>query len=259
MTARDTRILNTANPGKQRGGKTVYGAVVGILMLETRFPRIPGDMGNAFTWPFPVLYKQVKGASPDRVVRHQAEGLEDAFIEAARELVATGADGLTTTCGFLSLFQETLTEAVQVPVASSSLMQVPMAQAMLPPGKRVGVITIDKASLTPAHLKAANVPLDTPVVGTDNGREFNRVILDDEAGFDRDLAELDLLDAAAALMDNHADIGAIVLECTNMMPYAAAIRRRYGVPVFSIFTFVQWFQAGLLPPRFDPLLADPRW
>ena len=85
------------------GGKALYGARVGILMLEARFPRIPGDMGNALTWPFPVLYKVVPGASPARVVFEKAEGLLDRFLDAAAELVRLGADGITTTCGFLSL------------------------------------------------------------------------------------------------------------------------------------------------------------
>ena len=88
------------------GGKSVYGASVGVLMLEARFPRIPGDMGNAATWPFPVRYKVVRGASPDRVVRRRAEGLLPAFIAAGRELVEDGCDGIATYCGFLSLFQE---------------------------------------------------------------------------------------------------------------------------------------------------------
>ena len=91
-------------PRIAHGGRAVYGARLGILMLEARFPRIPGDMGNAETWPFPVLYRVVRGASPDRVVVRGAEGLLDAFIEAARELVAIGADGITTNCGFLSVF-----------------------------------------------------------------------------------------------------------------------------------------------------------
>jgi hypothetical protein len=82
------------------GGKSLYGAKVGILMLETRFPRIPGDMGNAETWPFPVLYKVVPGVSPRRVVCNKAEGLLDEFLAAAGELVRLGADGITTTCGF---------------------------------------------------------------------------------------------------------------------------------------------------------------
>jgi len=122
------------------GGKAVYGARLGILMLEARFPRIPGDMGHAGTWPFPVLYKVVKGASPQRVVAERAEGLLPNFVEAAKELESLGADGITTNCGFLSLYQNELATAVTVPVATSSLMQVPMIQSTLPGGKRVGVI-----------------------------------------------------------------------------------------------------------------------
>ena len=49
-----------------RGGKSIYGAPLGILMLEARFPRIPGDMGNGATWPFPVLFRVVRGASPEK-------------------------------------------------------------------------------------------------------------------------------------------------------------------------------------------------
>ena len=149
-------------------------------MLDTVFPRIPGDFGNAVTWPFPVLYRVVRGASPDRVVRHRAEGLLDAFIDTGKALVADGADGLSTTCGFLSLFQEELAQAVNVPVASSSLMQVPLVQKLLPPDQQVGVITISRESLTAEHLLAAGAPQDTPIVGTENGREFTRVILEDE-------------------------------------------------------------------------------
>ena len=54
----------------QYGGKPIFGATLGILMLEARFPRIRGDIGNATTWPFPVQFRVVKGASPDKIVRH---------------------------------------------------------------------------------------------------------------------------------------------------------------------------------------------
>ncbi len=121
-----------------RGGKSTFGASVGILMLEASFPRIPGDMGNALTWEFPVHYRVVRGASPDKVVRNNASGLLHKFIDAAKDLVATGADGITTNCGFLALFQEELKNAVPVPVVTSSLMQVGMVNAMLPAGKRAG-------------------------------------------------------------------------------------------------------------------------
>lgn len=234
------------------GGKTVYGAAVGILMLETRFPRIPGDVGNAGTWPFPVLYKVVRGATPDLVVRRGAEGLAGNFIDAARELVADGADGITTTCGFLALFQDQLAAAVGVPIATSSLMQVPMVQGLLPPDQRVGILTISKASLTPELLKACSIPMDTPIAGTDEGREFSRAILDDELTLDIDLARADLIDAGNQLIEDFPETGAIVLECTNMVPYAADLRQALGLPIFSIYSFVTWFQAGLRPRIFDP-------
>ncbi len=104
------------------GGKAVYGAPLGILTLEARFPRIQGDMGNALTWPFPVLYRVSAGASPDLVVCHGAQGLLDDFIEAARDLVDLGAEAITTNCGFLSIYQTALANAVGVPVATSSMI-----------------------------------------------------------------------------------------------------------------------------------------
>ncbi|MEY8842633.1 aspartate/glutamate racemase family protein [Cribrihabitans sp. XS_ASV171] len=235
---------------KAKGGKAIYGTSVGILMLEARFPRIPGDMGHAMSWDFPVHYKIVRGASPDRVVRRNAEGLLPDFIAAARELVSDGVDGITTNCGFLSVFQSEIASAVDVPVATSSLMQVGMVNALLPAGKRAGILTISASTLTPAHLTGANVPLDTPIGTTEGGQEFTRAILGNEMELDVLAAEVDNVEAARALIAAHPEIGAIVLECTNMVPYASAIQVATGVPVFSIHNFVSWFQAGLSPRGF---------
>jgi len=239
------------------GGKAVYGARLGILMLEARFPRIPGDMGNAGTWPFPVLYKVVPGASPDRVVRRHADGLLEAFKEAAGELVRQGADGITTNCGFLSLFQPELAAHCGVPVATSSLMQATFIQSLLPPGQRVGIITVNAATLTPEHLARANVPPDTPVVGTEGGREFTRVLLEDEPRLDAAAAEQDILDTGHTLLARHPEVGAILLECTNMGPYSRALRRATGRPVFDIVSFMTWFHAGLQPRDFGPPGSGP--
>jgi len=145
---------------------------LGILMLETRFPRLLGDVGHPDTWPFPVRFATVAAATPDRVVqREPAAGLLEPFVAAARGLVDEGAVAITTSCGFLSLFQAELAAAVPVPVATSSLAQVLWVQALLP-DRQVGVITIDAGRLTPAHLTAAGAPAGTPVVGTEGGREL---------------------------------------------------------------------------------------
>lgn len=237
---------------KVTGGKAVYGASVGILMLDAHFPRIPGDMGNAATWPFPVHYRVVRTASPDRVVRQGAKGLRDAFIDAARDLVADGVDGITTNCGFLSLFQPELAQAVPVPVATSSLMQVAMVNRLLAPDRRAGVLTISGSTLTADHLAAAGVPPDTPIGSTEGGAEFTRAILGNEPELDVELARQDNVAAALAMTAAHPELGAIVLECTNMGPYAADIAKATGLPVFSIVNFITWFQAGLVPRRFHP-------
>ena len=203
------------------GGKTLYGASVGILMLETRFPRIPGDMGNAATWPFPVLYKVVPGASPRRVVRDKAEGLLDELLAVAEELVRLGADGITTTCGFLSLYQRDIAAHVGVPVATSSLMQIPFIERVLPPSKRVGILTVSAASLTADHLRAAGADPATPVVGTDGGSEFSRVMLNDEERLDVAAAERDILAAGDELVASHDGIGGAL-----RMHQHGALRRR---------------------------------
>lgn len=241
-------------PRLARGGKAIYGAPLGILMLEARFPRIPGDMGNAATWPFPVLYRVVKGATPEKVVLKGAAGLLPDFIEAAKELVRLGAEAITTNCGFLSLFQKELAAAVEVPVATSSLMQVPWVQATLPPGQRVGLVTVSGSTLSPAHLEAAGVPLDTPVIGTESGREFFRVLIKAEKNdMDIALAQQDVVAAGMELVAKHPDIGAIVLECTNMPPYAAALQAAVGRPVYDIYSMVTWFHAGLRPRIHQPV------
>lgn len=242
----------------QMGGKTVYGASLGILMLETRFPRIHGDIGNAQTWPFPVHYRVVPGATPERIVCGDARLSTDAFVEAARDLVRMGCDGITTNCGFLSLIQAELAQRIDVPVATSALMQAPSIQAALPSGRRLGILTISRATLTDAHLAAAGVPLETPIVGTEGGREFTAKILGDAEDLDVAACREDLLDAARDLVTQHDKIGAILLECTNMVPFAADIRRATGLPVFSIYTLVTWFQAALLPRRFNCECDDPR-
>ncbi len=236
-----------------KGGKAIYGAPLGILMLEAKFPRIPGDMGNATTWPFPVLYRVVRGASPERVVLDGATGLLDAFLEAASDLVAQGAEAITTNCGFLAIFQRELAAHVRVPVATSALLQYTWIKSTLPPGQRVGIITVSKSSLTPRHLEAANIPPDTPIVGTETGQEFFRVLIKaEQQDMNIRLAAQDILAAGRELVSMEPDIGAILLECTNMPPYAFALRETLGLPVYDIYSLITWLHAGLRPRQFGP-------
>jgi Asp/Glu/hydantoin racemase len=236
-----------------RGGQNTFGFSVGILMLDTRFPRIPGDMGNATTFPFPVRYHRVTGAEPDLVVRRGAEGLLDAFVDGARALEREGVGAITTNCGFLVKFQRQMAAAVTVPVFTSSLLLVPLVHRMIGPGKRVGVMTVDAPSLTPEHLAGAGIGADIPlaVIGMETEKEFTRVMLDNELELDVDAARDEHRTIARRLVREHPDIGAIVLECTNMPPYADDIRRETGLAVFDITSLVRMahdaIAAGLAP------------
>ena len=234
--------------GRVRGGFNQYGFTVGILMLDTRFPRIPGDMGNATTFPFPVRYHRVSGADPDLVVRRGAEGLLPAFVAGAQALEREGVGAITTNCGFLIKYQDQLARAVRVPVFTSSLLLVPLVYRTLPAGQRIGLMTVNASTLTPAHLTAAGIGPEVPlaVVGMETEKEFTRALLDNELELDVDLAREEHIRVARRLMAAHPDIGAIVLECTNMPPYTADIQRETGRPVFDVLSLVTMFHAALV-------------
>ncbi len=225
-------------------------ATIGILLLDTKFPRVWGDGGNRDTFPFPVLVKRVQGATPFRVVDQQADGLLEPFVQGAHELVAAGADGITTTCGFLAIFQRELAARVPVPVAASSILQVPLADRLLPAGKRAGIITADATKFTPRHLAGAGLPPDTPVIGTEGGTTLTRVFTDKLTEYRFEDCEADLVNAGRALLAKHPEVGAFVLECTNMPPFAGALERALGLPTYDFYTLVSWFHAGLKPTRF---------
>jgi Asp/Glu/hydantoin racemase len=221
-------------------------------MLNTRFPRVVGDIGNPQTFAFPVRYRIVEQATVDQVVR--ADGLSaalvDGFVAAAHALAAEGVAGLTTSCGFVAICQAELARRCPLPMVASSLCQVPLVQAALPAGRRVGVITIDARKLTPAHFAAVGAPADTPFVGTEGGAELTRVIEQDLQELDPGRACRDVLDAGEALVAKAPEIGAIVLECTNMAPYARALAAHLGLPVFDILSLLEWWHRSLSPPRF---------
>lgn len=251
--------VQEARPGVVYGGRPLYGIPVGMLMLEARFPRIPGDNGNASTWPFPVLFKIVRNASPDIVVRRlAAEEWLQPFIDAAKELEASGVGLITTSCGFLVLFQKQLQEQLSVPILTSSLLQVPWVAAMLPPGKAVGVLTVEGRSLTERHLRAAGIPPELPlfIQGLEEmGGYFTGQILNGGQQLDVERCAREHEQAARLLVERHPEIGAIVLECTNMPPYAHRIQAATGLPVYDLTTMVGWAASGLLRRPFRGYLV----
>lgn len=230
--------------------RTYHGVSIGILMLETGFQRFNGDVGNARTWPFPVQYRILPGATPTRVTRPEGPDMLDAFKAAADELTDAGVDGITTTCGFLALYQNELARHCRVPVATSSLLQVPMAARILPRGRRPAIITFSAESLTPRHLEAAGADPSTPIYGMPPTSEFQRSIREGDACVPFATLQSEVL-AVAHKAAADPSVGALVLECTNLAPYSRDIGRGTGLPVFDIVTLVHWLHRSLSPERFS--------
>jgi len=220
------------------------------MMLDTHFPRVPGDIGNATTFPFPIVYRVIKGADSKRVVIEADPALIQPFIDAALELTAEGCKAITTSCGFLAIFQKEIAAAVPVPVATSSLMQVGMVSQMLKPGQIVGIITARAASLGEKHFRGVDIE-DVPkvVYGIDNTK-LGATFFEDLNHIDIELAEKEMLEVADKMLAEHPNIGAIVLECTNMPPFARAIQRRTGLPVFDIITLIKYLHNAVVSPEY---------
>ena len=222
------------------GGYSFYGAPLGILMLETRFPRIPGDIGNAASFGYPVHFHIVRGASVARVVLEQDEKLLEPFIEAAQTLEKLGVRVITTSCGFLAMFQKHIARQLRVPFFSSSLMQIPWVSSLLPPGTRLGVLTARKDSLTEKHFSGVDVDASNLLIGgMDNSPEFCRTFIEGNSHCNASMLEQEML-AAALELQSKGPLGAIVLECTNMPPFSQAIHKATGLPVFDCLSLANY-------------------
>jgi Asp/Glu/hydantoin racemase len=212
---------------------------LGVLMLDTRFPRVVGDIGHPGTFAFPVRYATVRGASPRRVVVERDPRLVAPFVAAARELEDEGVAAIATSCGFLAVFQRELAASVAVPMWTSSLLLVAELEAGLAAGERVGVVTADAASLTADHLRAVGARDDTPIEGLALDSRFRATLLDDLDTLDEGEARRATVAAAERLVERRPHVRAIVLECTNLPPYADAVRDATGLPVHDITTLVR--------------------
>jgi len=218
---------------------------IGILMVDTQFERFIGDIGNPDTWSFPVHYHIVRGATPKHMVNLQIYDVLEEFKIGADQLIAQGVAGITTTCGFLGLYQRELAAHCAVPVATSALLQVPIVGQFLAPKNQVGILTYDAAGLSSELLQALQVAADTPIQGIEKTSLFYRWIMHGLAGVKHEELLPDVLQAARKLIEKYPAIGAIVCECTNLSPFADDIRHETGLPVYDMLTLLHWFHAGI--------------
>ncbi|MGH3760772.1 aspartate/glutamate racemase family protein [Actinophytocola sp.] len=225
---------------------------IGVLCLDTAFTKIPGHIRNPTTFDFPVRYQVVPGATAERVVSEADPSLLDPFIDAARGLEAAGVAAITGACGFLVIFQNELADAVGVPLYTSSLVQLPMVARMIRRDQRVGLLVAKEGALTRRHLAAVGAEhVPVRVAGMQDQPEFREVILEARrADLDAGRLEREVLSVVDRLARDNPDLGALVIECTDLVPFARAIQERLRLPVFDIVSLTELVHRTLTHPSF---------
>jgi len=222
-----------------------YGQDIGIIILDAAYPCIPGNVGNANSYNFPVQYMEIQGASIDRLLNQADPDLVIPFIQGAQKLVAQGAKAITGACGFMALFQKEVSESVDVPVFLSSMLQIPFIHTIT--GKKVGIITANSACLTPKHFSACGISPDIPIAiaGMEGCDEFRSSILEEKGTLDSDLIEEEVVGIAKKLCADNPGMGSILLECSDLPPYAHAVQKAVGLPVYDFNTLINFVQSSI--------------
>ncbi|QTX31835.1 aspartate/glutamate racemase family protein [Aminithiophilus ramosus] len=229
------------------------GEPIGILILDAAYPCVPGNVGNATTFPFPVRYKEIRGSSIERLLNERDPELLKPFIEGAKELEAEGVRAITGACGFMALFQRQVAEAVEVPVFLSSLLQVPFIYRTLTSKQKVGVITASARCLTDEHYANVGITKEMPLVvcGMEDQEEFRTSVLEEKGTMDSDLVEREVVSVAERMVADNPEVGAIVLECSDLPPYAHAVHKATGRPVFDFITMIKYVHSALTPRPYE--------
>lgn len=234
-------------------GRDIYGAPVGIIVMDCLIPYPPGTPGNASSFGFPVLYEIVRGATMQSLIYTPSPELAEPFLEAGRRLVAQGVRAVFGNCGFMVLFQEQMAAELPVPVFMSSLLQLPLIARGLARGQSVGILSASGASLTPRHMEIAlgGATAAFHIAGLETKPAFKAAVHDQCGTLDFDAIEAEMVSTACDLVAAHPDIGALLFECTDLPPYAHAVQQATGLPVFDATTLINYGAAGVTRARFS--------
>lgn len=231
--------------------QTSYGEAIGILLLDSFAPFIQGDVGNARSFPYPVRYHRVDGLTVERIFAHD-RNFVDRMIEGARQLEREGVKAITGDCGFMAIYQKEVKQAVGIPVLLSSLLQIPFIQATLPGKAQVGILTANSRSLTPDVLTEIGIAADASLIiqGLENCPYFSAAAIEETGELDSDRIREEVVATAIGLVSRHPAIRALLLECSMLPPYAAAVQEATGLPVYDFLTMIDHAQAAVVRKRF---------
>ena len=241
------------NRVKMRKGQNIAGFPIGIIYIEdVYYPMLPGNIVNGYTFPFPVRLKAVEGLTiPD--LFEAKEGVFDLILAACKELEREGCRAISSACGFFGNYQDRIAAQIDLPVAISSLVQLPWIETILKPDQKIGVLTADQSSLSKKLLASCNISeaLQDKLIIKDlrNELEFS-CILESRGEFDNEVVCAEVVSKAMEILAEDPKTGAILLECSDMPPYAYAVAANTGLPVFDFTTLIKWMQNAVCQTKY---------
>lgn len=225
-------------------GQVGYGFSIGVVMLECNIPFVPGDVGNASTYDFPVQYLLVPGATGEAVIQRQDPALTPVFIEAAQQLVGQGVRAITGDCAYMGAYQRSVADAIDVPVFLSSLMQVPLALSMLRSDQKLAVLVANGETVGDRLLEPVGIVGETRercvFRGLEDKEHFRSVFLEEIGEIDVGRMEEEMVRTAHEVLEAEPSVAAFLFECSDMPPYSAAVQRATGLPVFDWIGFINY-------------------
>mgnify|MGYP001653179438 FL=1 len=222
-------------------GYLYYDTPIGILCLDTLFPKPPGQLRNPLTFDFPVVCRVLRGVGAKEILSSTSAQLETLFVDAARELERDGGKAIAGSCGFMARFQSQIAAELHVPVFLSSLLQLPLVRLMHGEKAEIGVLTASSQALTPAHFANCATPMESVHIrGMEGNPEFWETIIEGKRhDFDMERLEAEIVGSAAAFAREKA-LDALVLECTDLSAFSAPIQRAINLPVYDINSLVEY-------------------
>lgn len=229
-------------------GRRVGGVGIGVIQLIANIPMIPGNMGNASTFGFPLLYEPVDVTRDIVVSSEPHPDVLSRSVGAARKLEAQGCRAIVGNCGLFANYQPQIAEQLDTPFFSSSLLQIPLILMSLKPDQKLGVMTADGPTLEAAPaLENCGVSDRSRLIiaGLEETSEMKKILATIDRHNPRRF-ELQLVETAKRMAADHEDMGAILLECTELPPHARAIQKSVGMPVWGFPSMVNWVYAGVV-------------
>ncbi|MGE5200654.1 MAG: aspartate/glutamate racemase family protein [Acidobacteriota bacterium] len=228
------------------------GHAVGILLLDYKGPFVPGDVGNATSYDYPVLFRTVPKATSARVFAGDPE-LEAAVIAAAKALEAQGVKGISSDCGYFINYQDAVAKAVKVPVYLSSLLQLPFISACIGCKRPIGVICANATALGNRVLEMTGLGSEREVFikGMRDEPIFGSSVTGDCVELDPEAIEAEVVGVAKRMLSERPELGAFLIECSMLPPYSKAVQDATGLPVFDFLTMIDFHEKAAHRRSYD--------